>query len=92
MEKLGHLSSRDDEWGERVENAAFETDGFHTVILDDQRGTYTVLQALAVGNAELKALLSESVHSVTRHDPIVNTSLNKGAKRAGDWFVLLSRR
>ena len=89
---MGNLASRDDEWGERVENAAFEIDSFHTVILDDQRGTYTVLQALAVGNADLKALLSDSVHSVARHDPIVNTSLNEGAKRAGDWFVLLSRR
>ena len=91
LEKLGNLSSRDDEWDERVENAAFETDGLHTFLLDDQRGTYTVLQALAVGNAELKALLSDSVHSVTRPGPIVNTSLNQGAKRAGDWFVLLSR-
>ena len=36
LEKLEKLASRDDGWGERVENPAFET-GFHTLIFDGQR-------------------------------------------------------
>jgi hypothetical protein len=37
------FSRQDDGWGERVESPAFETEDFHTLILDSQRGTFTVL-------------------------------------------------
>jgi hypothetical protein len=51
VHRNGNLSPQDDGWIKRVENAAFETDGFHTLILDGQRGAYTVLQVLAVENS-----------------------------------------
>ncbi|KAG9198685.1 hypothetical protein G6514_009724 [Epicoccum nigrum] len=73
LSKLKNLCTADDGWGGRVDNLAFDTEGFHTLILDGQRGSYTVLQVLAVENAEVKALLPAPVYTVTRHGPLVNT-------------------
>ena len=80
LSKLKSLCTADDGWGGRVDNLAFDTEGFHTLILDGQRDSYTVLQVLAVENAEVKAVLPAPVYTVTRHGPLVNTYTDEGGK------------
>ena len=71
--KIEHLAEVDDEFGNRVENEAFTDCGFHTMVLEGQRGAYTVLEVITEENAEVKALLPVPVYTVTRHGPLVNT-------------------
>ena len=73
LDKIENLAGVDGEWENRVENVAFTNNGFHTMVLEGQRGVYTVLEVVTVENAEVKALLPAPVYTVTRHGPLVNT-------------------
>jgi hypothetical protein len=72
LEKLEKISVIDDAYRER-DNPAFIANGFHKIILDGQRGVYTVLEVIAVDNAEVKALLPAPVYTVISHGPLTNT-------------------
>ncbi|KAF2997119.1 hypothetical protein E8E13_004392 [Curvularia kusanoi] len=81
LDKLENLSySAPDVWGNRTTRASFLTHGFRTLIVDGERGTYTVLQVLTEENAGVKDVLPAPVYTVTRHGPLVYAYDGLGAK------------
>ncbi|KAJ8117570.1 hypothetical protein OPT61_g1259 [Boeremia exigua] len=78
LESLQYFA--EDVWGERKENTAFEKQGFTTLIIEGQRGTYTVLEVLREENAKVKEVLPAPVYTVTRHGPLVHTFIGVGTK------------
>ncbi len=67
-----------DVWGEQTKIDKFKDEGFHTLVVDGQRGTYTVLEVLREENKTVREALPAPVYVVTRHGPLFHPSAKVG--------------
>ncbi|OSS47686.1 hypothetical protein B5807_07400 [Epicoccum nigrum] len=87
LQKLENLFEHDDKWGERVDNPAFETDGFHTLLLEGQRRVIIHHELEPVANCYV--IIIGRHHAERSFDVQGNTIFVD--TRLSDWFHMTVR-